>query len=956
MVPPCWSGAAYARRLMLPAIGAALLGWLGFAAPPANAQDTPPLNQTYTALSQAVGSATLPLSVRQTLQTRVASAAQAFNFGSQTPRAKAVAFLGAGRSLLGGSSTQLMPSQERKTLQYAFDAALAQTQITPPPDKGRLNLVLSDTSGKPAARAQVRINGVFMGVADLSGRFSIDVPAGDVSVSAVIYPGEAGEQTVSVAPGQSRNAALTLQEGAEVAEPAALYCREYPNALLDTGFPRLTFYMADGGAAKPLKTLGSVSIENAITGQSFEFIDNLFVVDRTGQIVAQNLPLLRQKIQARQGFPIRIKVDGLDAQGRVYSGSIDLSVGQFRVTGKLAPSPTFPGLRTGGVALTARVLNSQVVVNLLTAPDGSFVLPKMPSGTLTIHAETLQNFRYYYADTIVVVSSSRVVSVPLLSVQDFSLPSPASNLGLSDAPPASTDPRRLQLHQKFNGSGSLGPQTGFGGGVLNAASNPPPAGGDTGGSTATVTGGPQNVVNSAQASLLVPKGTKKIVLEYTVSTQEYPTYVLSQSQYNDTWSVRVNSGTTGQQAFNLFRQVNSQLVTPPVWQVDGSTGLITAQIDVAALAAASDTPITVTVTSQNIGDGILPTTVTATLKLDNEFSIVSVVPEDAVSNGQAPGGAVVSIPRPQKNNVYHRTLLVKLTRPAGATVSKAKVTLLSKSGATLQQIRDDAPGNAAVTVLTETTNEVNLRMRVTFDAAASTVSGTPPAADKIKYRVTLTGDKDGSPLTAEKESGELVALWRMPNGIARFGPFGTSPEETGRDAGLDDWSALSTYNFIAANRTLLPAINDVSGEHGRDIGHAEHKLGNDMDCYHFPGITTAAGVNGAGYYNALLVQTAAALNGSEPARLQVAAWVSNTRTGIDQIAAKGEVQKILYGFGKAGGGLPAGWMKTVLSTGKITVGTKSAVFSTSSWSNAKHNYRTQQDHNDHIHVGLYPTP
>lgn len=50
----------------------------------------------------------------------------------------------------------------------------------------------------------------------------------------------------------------------------------------------------------------------------------------------------------------------------------------------------------------------------------------------------------------------------------------------------------------------------------------------------SVAGAGQNVMVTDTATLEVPAETENVTLRYTVATQEYPFYVLTQSIFNDT--------------------------------------------------------------------------------------------------------------------------------------------------------------------------------------------------------------------------------------------------------------------------------------------------------------------------------------------------------------------------------------------------------------------------------------
>jgi hypothetical protein len=153
---------------------------------------------------------------------------------------------------------------------------------------------------------------------------------------------------------------------------------------------------------------------------------------------------------------------------------------------------------------------------------------------------------------------------------------------------------------------------------------------------------------------------------------------------------------------------------------------------------------------------------------------------------QVPGTRGVSdrfsIPRPGQANTNQRRFTVSYhqpARPASITITNVRVDLVDhNNGTRLQTVTNGAPGGAGVAVV----NDHTLRVRVTFgDGVRSTVNSTPPPTNRIRYRITLTGrDQNNQPLTATQDSSPYYPLWRMPDGLARYGI---------RDAGGDNWTS-----------------------------------------------------------------------------------------------------------------------------------------------------------------------
>jgi hypothetical protein len=467
-----------------------------------------------------------------------------------------------------------------------------------------------------------------------------------------------------------------------------------------------------------------------------------------------------------------------------------------------------------------------------------------------------------------------------------------------------------------------------------------PSFGQNTGQTATATAAAQNVAISGTASFSVSQGTTQVRLTYNVFTVEYPYYVLSQSIYNDTWSVIVQGGASGQQLFSISRQINTQLQVDPVWQVNGSTGDVVADIDVSALTSAGPADLILVVSAMNVGDSALPTIVTAKLGGLSAVTINNVT-ADVVSPTQG-DSSYYSIPRPPASNTYQRTFDLNVTKPSTATIQNMRVILLGPGA--LQTVVDEGIGDN-VTEISPTL----LRVRVTYPAGnSSSVPSQPPPAHDLKYRFRVTVSDGGVESFGEKDSGVRHALWRMPDGFARYST---------RDTGGDDWASKAAFEWLDANGSLITRINDISGEHARNIGHKSHKRGTDIDMFHF--YTFPGAVSGGDNYAKLRSDVLlGATTSTDPAqqalinaaRARIDAWIGASRTGIDNLSANASVNNVLYAKGAAGAGLPNGWAVDLLTSGSTTVNGTPYLTGAPSWSNAK--YIARNDHNDHLHVSL----
>lgn len=406
--------------------------------------------------------------------------------------------------------------------------------------------------------------------------------------------------------------------------------------------------------------------------------------------------------------------------------------------------------------------------------------------------------------------------------------------------------------------------------------------------------------------------------------------------------------------FEQRRQINSQLTQEPTWGSDGSTGEIKKEIDVSGLTKDVATQVTLRATSVNIGDGELPTSVSATLEAIEPLQIQS-----AVASGREfkanNDGTFYSVPRPVTTNELQRTFTVELSKPSGSTLTAVSVDLLDGSESTLMTVlQKAAPGASGVEVLNETDTTVKLKVRVTVSSPASSVAGSPPPTRDLRYRIKVeANDADGRPLSDEKTVGPKRSLWRMPDGQPRYGQ---------RDHGGDNWVSRGAYQWIVANAAKLREIDDVSGEHGRNIGHSSHARGTDIDMYHF--YRFAGATTGGDNHSRLRSEVIAAFGSLEAKPTagamalydRVSAWLAATRQGLASLTSMPSVELVIYCEGASGQGLPAGWCATLVQTGQVARTVSGSTQSLTFGSGFTHKkMRWKDDHNDHIHITLDPT-
>lgn len=409
--------------------------------------------------------------------------------------------------------------------------------------------------------------------------------------------------------------------------------------------------------------------------------------------------------------------------------------------------------------------------------------------------------------------------------------------------------------------------------------------------------------------------------------------------------------------YDIARQVNSQLTQDPTWLANSTTGDIRQTIDVSGLTVNGSIILQVIATAMNVGDSALPTIVNASLEQPSQLTITAANPDSINANN---GSTYYSVPAVGDSNTLQRYFTVSLSKSDKITLDKLTVTLRGSSNLmdVVQQL--PIPSGDDIQVLSQSDTNVSLRVRVTVKTPSSTVNGNPPPTRDLAYKFSVTGkDQNGQSVSADKTVTGRRSLWRMVD-LLSSGRYGS------RDAGGDDWGSRGTYNWLQQNIGLINEVDDISGEHGLDIGHKSHQYGTDIDAYHFYRFTGAT--TGTDNYNKLrntvltafgTLQangspnpnpTAAALNAVN----NLVAFVNATRTGLGNLAAQNTVSLLIYTRGLGGSGLPNGWVRALIETGRVTRTVNGVVqtldLGSGNWSNTKVDYNNQ--HNSHVHIKL----
>lgn len=806
---------------------------------------------------------------------------------------------------------------------------------------------------------QVTVNGVVRGRTDESGRLRVLAPAGPVQVGVFKPPSESGDKDVEAPAGSIVPVKVLLDEGKEISEPSRLRMDAARQGLLMRDAPRIVLRFMDARErAVKLARVYHVSVKGSGGGPAL--LTSSFSLQQDGSVAAPSRSFFDEV--SGLGGRLHVELAGVDASGGVHTGQVTVHLADHRLRVQLLAPASKPALMLASVRLTARILGTELRFQAQSDATGLVEFPDLPTGTLSLEAEMLSEGLLYRGAGTVLLGRSALVRLTMLGQQDLSadpagisIESLPAHLAVGTSVPAAFDPAP-SLAERIR---RQGPDQGERIGSGPNARQRPMSNSTSSMAAVQILGAAANVLVRKSAQLTVPRGTRHLTLSYMVESDEYPGWVRAQSIYNDTWSVSVLASNAA--LFAQTRQINSQLHQEPLWRptryVPGTTGVIKQVLDVAELTAERAAAFTLQAMTTNVIDGTRPTRVHATLEITETL----VIERATATKGEIQtnnNGSYYSIPRPGSINDKQRSFTLDITKPKNAQLTSVNVDALDDNlDEFISVLRDARPGSDGVRVLKEDETSMQIKVRVTVDDAATGIPAMQPSARDLTYRFsvearTLAGDdlRDSKLVTRRR------ALWRMPDGLPRFGA---------RDEGGDDWISRGAYGWLVNHGHLVRPVNDISGEHGRNLGHQTHAHGTDIDMYHFHAFRPGA----SGGENHRLLQQILVTAFGHPDRPRgtqeavafehVSSWLRATRQGLANLTALASVERLIYCLGLPVQGLSAGWCASLIQTGVVertAQGQTGRVLQKLEFGGGFNDkkMRWQDDHHDHVHITLDP--
>lgn len=179
----------------------------------------------------------------------------------------------------------------------------------------KLDETTPDFRGEPAgADVRIYVDKQFIARGNDAGLVSLEVPAGEFELTALIPSTAIATVAVSIDAGQSRAIVLILDDSKEVVSPATVVVDGMIGDLLPRNFHTFGIRLFGASAHRPVQYISEIAIED-VAGNVLLPLGDLFIVDKAGNMLPADIAALRAALLPYAGQRLVLKAQGEDALG-----------------------------------------------------------------------------------------------------------------------------------------------------------------------------------------------------------------------------------------------------------------------------------------------------------------------------------------------------------------------------------------------------------------------------------------------------------------------------------------------------------------------------------------------------------------------------------------------------------------------------------------------------------------
>lgn len=234
-----------------------------------------------------------------------------------------------------------LPRIPTATLYCVLAACLLPTQAVgaqQPHDTGWIELstyMLDETApdfrGPPAGpEVRIYVDNQLVARADDAGLASLEVPAGEFELTAIVPSTAIATVAVSIDAGQTRAIDLILDDSKEVVSPATAVVDGMIGDLLPHDFHSFGIRLFDAGAHRPVRYISEIAIEDE-AGNNLLSLGDSFTVDANGDMRLVDIATLRAALLPYRGRQLVLKAEGEEALGFTLTARRPLLIGSDKL-------------------------------------------------------------------------------------------------------------------------------------------------------------------------------------------------------------------------------------------------------------------------------------------------------------------------------------------------------------------------------------------------------------------------------------------------------------------------------------------------------------------------------------------------------------------------------------------------------------------------------------------------
>lgn len=269
----------------------------------------------------------------------------------------------------------------------------------------------------------IKADNVSVSKTNANGQQTIDISASTEIVSVSQPPNYFGYATLTPGAG-SQNLFIEVGDSGELSADSTMRLDRLQHLMLPSDIQQfgIRFFQAEKPVHPDL--IEVVEYRDAAGGKIVD-ITSLFTKRSDGAITAVPAQFF-SKLDGMNGKKL-IFAQILDKDGVSHFSELPFYISRFKVLGKLSAPPSNPTLKVSGIPLTISILNTDIVFETESATDGSFPLPNLPAGNVSIRSQTTSGDVSYIAQGVAVLSGNTRLNVTLRGPADIAANIPVIN-------------------------------------------------------------------------------------------------------------------------------------------------------------------------------------------------------------------------------------------------------------------------------------------------------------------------------------------------------------------------------------------------------------------------------------------------------------------------------------------------------------------------------------------------